>query len=147
MAVTAVIRGASARARGGSRGDAAVQAMLIALLALLPSIIGIVYAQDLLRLMGADAWAIEHGYKYTQWMLGGNAVIMLLFVINAIFRRRRRHRDARAVAVERLTSCLPAADLLWHRAFPTGHRTLREDPGLIQEAPRRLRKGAHHEEI
>jgi putative MATE family efflux protein len=36
--------------------------------------------------MGADAWSIEHGYKFTQWMLGGNVVIVLLFVINAIFR-------------------------------------------------------------
>jgi hypothetical protein len=65
----------------------AVQAIIVALLvSLLPAIIGIVWAQDLLRLMGADAWAIEHGFRYTQWMLGGNAVIMLLFVINAIFR-------------------------------------------------------------
>ncbi|MCA0394439.1 MAG: MATE family efflux transporter, partial [Proteobacteria bacterium] len=38
------------------------------------------------RLMGADAWTLEHGYRYMQWMLGGNAVILLLFVINAIFR-------------------------------------------------------------
>ena len=36
--------------------------------------------------MGADQWSVEHGYRYTQWMLGGNAVIMLLFMINAIFR-------------------------------------------------------------
>jgi Na+-driven multidrug efflux pump len=47
---------------------------------------GIFFAKDLLALMGADAWVIEHGYRYTQWMLGGNAVIMLLFIINAIFR-------------------------------------------------------------
>jgi putative MATE family efflux protein len=48
--------------------------------------VGIFWAQDLLRLMGADAWVVEHGYRYTQWMLGGNSVILLLFVINAIFR-------------------------------------------------------------
>jgi Na+-driven multidrug efflux pump len=48
--------------------------------------VGIVYARELLALMGADAWTLEHGFRYMQWMLGGNAVIMLLFVINAIFR-------------------------------------------------------------
>lgn len=36
--------------------------------------------------MGADQWSIDYGYRYTQWMLGGNAGILLLFVINAIFR-------------------------------------------------------------
>jgi putative MATE family efflux protein len=36
--------------------------------------------------MGADAWTLEHGYPYMQWALGSNAVIMLLFTINAIFR-------------------------------------------------------------
>ena len=50
------------------------------------SLAGIFYAQELLALMGADEWSIEHGYRYTQWMLGGNVVIMLLFVINAVFR-------------------------------------------------------------
>src|SRR5258706_234199 len=37
-------------------------------------------------MLRADAWSIEHGYRFTQWMLGGNVVIILLFVINAIFR-------------------------------------------------------------
>ncbi len=87
MAVTAVI---ARRVGEGKRDEAAVtavQAIIVALLvSVLPAAIGIAYAQDLLRLMGADAWSIEHGYRYTQWMLGGNAVIMLLFVINAIFR-------------------------------------------------------------
>ena len=87
MAVTAVV----ARRVGEKRNDeaalSAVQAILVAVIVSVPvAVVGIVWAQDLLRLMGADAWAIEHGYRYTQWMLGGNVVILLLFVINAIFR-------------------------------------------------------------
>jgi putative MATE family efflux protein len=87
MGVTAVV----ARRVGENRRDEAavtsVQAILVALLVSLPfAVAGIVFAPDLLRLMGADAWSLEHGYRYTRWMLGGNAVIMLLFVINAIYR-------------------------------------------------------------
>jgi putative MATE family efflux protein len=87
MAVTAVV---ARRIGEGKRQEAAVtavQAIWIALLASLPfAITGIVFAQDLLRLMGADAWTLTHGYPYMQWALGGNVVIMLLFTINAIFR-------------------------------------------------------------
>lgn len=67
--------------------EAAVQAFFVALLASIPfACVGIFFAKDILRLMGADDWTIEHGYRYTVWMLGGNAVIMLLFVLNAVFR-------------------------------------------------------------
>ncbi|KQY52737.1 MATE family efflux transporter [Lysobacter sp. Root494] len=87
MAVTAVI---ARRIGEGKREEAAVtavQAIFVALLVSVPfSIAGIVWAQDLLRLMGGDAWALEHGYRYMQWMLGANLVILLLFIINAIFR-------------------------------------------------------------
>jgi putative MATE family efflux protein len=87
MAVTAVV---ARRIGEGKREEAAVtavQAIWIALLASVPfSVAGIVFAQDLLRLMGADAWTLTHGYPYMQWALGGNAVILLLFTINAIFR-------------------------------------------------------------
>lgn len=87
MAVTAVVARRVGEGRREDAASTAVQAIFIALLvSVLPALAGIFYAQDLLRLMGADAWSIEHGYRYTQWMLGGNAVIMLLFVINAIFR-------------------------------------------------------------
>jgi len=87
MAVTAVIARRIGEGKREEAASTAVQAIAIALLvSILPAVAGIFYAQDLLRLMGADAWSIEHGYRYTQWMLGGNAVIMLLFVINAIFR-------------------------------------------------------------
>jgi putative MATE family efflux protein len=50
------------------------------------AIAGIFFSKELLLLMGADAWAVTEGYRYTQWMLGSNAIIMLLFVINAIYR-------------------------------------------------------------
>ncbi|MCL1634282.1 MATE family efflux transporter [Luteimonas sp. SX5] len=87
MAVTAVV---ARRIGEGKREEAAVtavQAILVALLVSVPfALAGIFFAPELLRLMGADAWTLEHGYPYMQWMLGANAVIMLLFVINAIFR-------------------------------------------------------------
>ena len=67
--------------------DAAVQAILVAIVASIPfSIAGAFFAKDILTLMGADAWCITHGYKYTALMLGSNAVIILIFVINAVFR-------------------------------------------------------------
>lgn len=87
MAVTAIVARRIGEKHTGEAGVGAVQAILIALMASVPfAIAGIFYSRELLGLMGADAWAIENGYRYTQWMLGGNAVIMLLFVINAVFR-------------------------------------------------------------
>lgn len=47
---------------------------------------GIIFAKDLLRIMGASQSIIENGYYYPMVMLGGNSVIMLLFIINAVFR-------------------------------------------------------------
>ncbi|TWI00988.1 putative MATE family efflux protein [Luteimonas cucumeris] len=87
MAVTAVVARRIGEGKREEAAVAAVQAILAALLISVPfAVLGIVYAKDLLQLMGADAWSLQHGYRYTQWMLGANAVIMLLFVINAIFR-------------------------------------------------------------
>lgn len=87
MAVTAIVARRIGEHNKEEAAKSAVQSILIAILASVPfSIAGIFFAKDLLALMGADAWAIEHGYRFTQWMLGGNMIIMLLFVMNAIFR-------------------------------------------------------------
>lgn len=87
MAVTAIVARRIGEKDKEQAGIAAVQAILLAVLVSVPfALVGIIFAKDLLALMGADAWTLEHGYRYTQWMLGGNAVIMLLFVINSIFR-------------------------------------------------------------
>jgi putative MATE family efflux protein len=65
----------------------AVQAIALGLLVAIPSgIVGIVYARELLGLMGAPAAVAAEGAVYTAWILGGNATILLLFLINAIFR-------------------------------------------------------------
>jgi putative MATE family efflux protein len=87
MAVTAIVARRIGEKQTGEAGIAAVQSIILAVVASVPfALVGIVFARDLLALMGGDAWVLEHGYRYAQWMLGGNAVIMLLFVINAIFR-------------------------------------------------------------
>jgi putative MATE family efflux protein len=87
MAVTAVVARRVGEGKPGEAAVTAVQAIWIAVLASAPfAIAGIAYAQDLLRVMGADAWTLRHGYPYMQWALGSNAVIMLLFTINAVFR-------------------------------------------------------------
>ena len=87
MAVTAIIARRVGEKNTRDAGVSAVQSIFLALLASLPfALAGIFYAKELLALMGADQWSIDHGYRYTQWMLGGNVVIMLLFIINAIFR-------------------------------------------------------------
>jgi putative MATE family efflux protein len=87
MAVTAIIARRVGEKNPEAAGAAAIQSIFIAILCSIPfSIAGIFFAKDLLAVMGADAWSLEHGYKFTQWMLGSNVVIVLLFVINAIFR-------------------------------------------------------------
>ncbi|MDX9846570.1 MAG: MATE family efflux transporter [Tenuifilaceae bacterium] len=71
--------------RGASA--AAAQAMIVVLLSVvIISLVGFAFSKDLLRLMGADAEIVDKYYGYTQWMLAGNGTIMLLFVLNGIFR-------------------------------------------------------------
>lgn len=87
MGVTAIVARRIGEKNPKDAEATAKQAILLTVLLSLPfAFAGIFFARDLLALMGADAWSLEHGYKYTQWMLGGNVVIMLLFVINAIYR-------------------------------------------------------------
>ncbi len=66
---------------------AAVQAIAVGIvIAAVLGIGGAVFAPELLALMGASPEVIATGSRYTAVMLGGNVVILLLFLINAIFR-------------------------------------------------------------
>ena len=87
MSVTAIVARRIGEKKKEEAGISAIQSIFIGIMASIPfSIAGIFYAKELLTVMGADEWTIQNGYGFTQWMLGGNVVIMLLFIINAIFR-------------------------------------------------------------
>ena len=66
---------------------AAVQAIIAGIsLSLVISIPGILFAPDILKLMGSSVQMIRSYSTYTSIMLGTNVIIMLLFIINAVFR-------------------------------------------------------------
>lgn len=64
----------------------AVQSVLIGLVAsAVVGVIGVNYAEELLALMGASAEVRQHS-AYTRIVMGGSATVMMLFLLNAIFR-------------------------------------------------------------
>jgi len=87
MAATAVVSRRIGEKKPRKAGRATIQAIYITLFcSLIISIIGLIYPAELLGLMGASTEVIEVGSNFTQIMLGGNATIMLLFMINGAFR-------------------------------------------------------------
>ncbi|MFM2395170.1 MAG: hypothetical protein RLZZ546_3153 [Bacteroidota bacterium] len=87
MAATAIV----ARRTGekdyinGAKTGAQAIIMCIFLSAII-SILGIFYAPNILQLMGAQEDVVREGAGFTRVMLGSNVVIMLLFLINGVFR-------------------------------------------------------------
>lgn len=87
MATTAIISRRIGEKDKEEAARSAFQAILVCVIVALPvSVTGIFFAKDILLLMGANANIIDNLFIYTAIMLGGNLVIMFLFVINAIFR-------------------------------------------------------------
>jgi len=85
VGTTALVSRRIGEKRPGDAAVAAVQAIFTGIVvSLLFSVVGIFFARDLLRLMGASETTVEMGYMYPAIMLGGNMVIMLLFIINAV---------------------------------------------------------------
>src|SRR3981081_994354 len=67
--------------------EAAVQGIALGVIAAgIIGTLGVVLAPRLLAIMGASPQVIALGHNYTRVMLGGNVVILLIFLINAIFR-------------------------------------------------------------
>ena len=87
MGITAMV---SRRIGAGNADEAASvtgQAIWIgAILSVFIGIAGVVFAEDMLRLVGASASVIETGAGYTAVLLGGAFSILYLFLLNAAFR-------------------------------------------------------------
>jgi putative MATE family efflux protein len=87
MAATAVVARRIGEKDPIAAAKAGMQAIIIAFAVnSIMSILGVIYAKDILIFMGASVEAAEHGFRFTQIMIGSSLCIMLLFLINGIFR-------------------------------------------------------------
>lgn len=87
MAATAVVARRIGEKNPVAAAKAGMQAILVAVafnLAL--SIAGFIYAREILMLMGASANTATAGTPFIQIMMCGSTIIVLLFLINGIFR-------------------------------------------------------------
>lgn len=87
MGVTAIVARRVGENDINGASQAAVQSIFLGVvISLVISVLGVVFPKEILGLMGAESDLIAEGYGYTQILLGGNVTIMLLFLINAVFR-------------------------------------------------------------
>ncbi|WP_438425894.1 MATE family efflux transporter [Aquimarina macrocephali] len=87
MGVTAIVARRVGEKDISGASQTAIQSILLGIvIAIIISAIGIIFPKEILGLMGAEPDLIVDGYGYTQVLLGGNVTIMLLFLINAVFR-------------------------------------------------------------
>ena len=87
IGVTAMVARRIGEKNPEGAAEAAVQGIALGVItAAVLGVAGVILAPRLLGLMGAAPEVIASGQSYTRIMLGGNVVILLLFLINAIFR-------------------------------------------------------------
>lgn len=87
MAATALVARRVGEKNIDEAAHAGVQALIVALvITLVLSATGFIFAKDILLLMGASDETATVGTTFVRTMMGGAIVIMLLFLINGIFR-------------------------------------------------------------
>lgn len=86
-AATAIVARRTGEKEFEQGAHAGAQAIMLSItLTIVLSALGWFYAEDILRLMGASETVVNDGAIFTKIMLGGSMAIMLLFLINGIFR-------------------------------------------------------------
>ena len=87
MAATAVVARRIGEKDPVAASKAGMQSIFLSLvITMAVSIPGFIFSANILRLMGAEEAAIQSGVGYTHIITGGSLVIMLLFLINGVFR-------------------------------------------------------------
>ena len=87
IAATATVARRIGEGNPDKAASTAVQAIFIGVsLSTVIGLAGALCAPDLLQVMGASDSVVEIGSGYTRVMFGGNVTIMLLFLVNAVFR-------------------------------------------------------------
>jgi len=87
MATTALVSRRIGEKKPKEAGNVAFQAIVVSIfISLFIAVPGVIFAREFLILMGATPEMAEKGYLYPAVMFGSNVVIMLLFIINAVFR-------------------------------------------------------------
>ena len=87
MAATAVVARRIGEKNPEAAAKAGMQSIIIAFaINTVISIFGFIYAKEILLIMGASPEAANYGVNFTRIMMGSSISIMLLFLINGIFR-------------------------------------------------------------
>jgi putative MATE family efflux protein len=87
MAVTAIVARRVGEKKTNRAAEAAFQGILLAvIMGAILGVAGFIFAPDILHLMGGQPDLISEGVGYTRIMFAGNLSIILLFLINGIFR-------------------------------------------------------------
>lgn len=87
MAATAIVARRIGEKNNEGAAHSAAQVLIVAFVVnAVLSLVGVIYAKDILMAMGATEQAAEHGKMFTRIMMGSSIAIMLLFLINGIFR-------------------------------------------------------------
>lgn len=87
VAATAVVARRVGEKNPKAAGHAGAQAILVAVvLSVILTIVGTIFAPHVLAIMGASPQVVAEGSIFTRIMFGGSLVIMLIFLINGIYR-------------------------------------------------------------
>ncbi len=87
MAATALVARRIGEKNPEQASRSAAQVLLVSFaITFILSLLGVLYAEEILILMGSRPEAAAYGKNFTRIMMGSSTIIMLLFLINGIFR-------------------------------------------------------------